>query len=341
MKKVTIREVAKEANVSISTVSKALNQKGYVSDKTAKRIQEAVEKLNYQVNANARSLKAERTNKVGLIISDISNPYLMSIAKELETTIRSIGCHMILMSHNDDEQQERELIQLILEQQVDGLVMIPTGGNGDLIEVVQRRGIPVIAVDRLTDGVITDSIEDDNYYGSYEAIEYLNRLGHKKIALLYGHHNHSNGRDRYQGALDAMRANGNITDERYVRQAFFYEENAFRETKEMLLLQEPPTAIYSCNNTMTRGVLKAIYEQNLQVPDDISVIAFGDREQWELVTPVLTLITQPMKRIGTEAASLLKNRLTMNEEYQPKQIIIKPKLEEGESCTRLHTNTEG
>lgn len=340
MKKVTIKEVAKEANVAISTVSKSLNQKGYVSAETAKRIQKAVEKLDYQVNANARSLKAKRTNKIGMIISDISNPYLMSIVKELETTIRSMGCHMILMSHNDDEQQERELIQLILEQQVDGLVMIPTGGNGDLIEVVQSRGIQVIAVDRRTDGVLTDSIEDDNYYGSHAAIEYLNQLGHKRIAFLYGHHNHSNGRDRYQGAIDAMKENGNLIDQRYVRQALFYEENAFRETTEMLLLQEPPTAIYSCNNTMTKGVLKAIAEKGLRVPEDISVIAFGDREQWELMTPVLTLITQPMKRIGTEAANLLKKRLTMKEEYQPKQIIIKPKLEKGESCTSLLKNKE-
>ncbi|MFD1064467.1 LacI family DNA-binding transcriptional regulator [Oceanobacillus locisalsi] len=341
MKKITIREVAKEANVAISTVSKALNNTGYVSESTAKRVQDAVFKLRYQVNANARSLKAERTNKIGLIVSYINNPYLMSIAKEIEETIRSIGCHMILMSHNDDTKQESELIQLILEQQVDGLVLVPTGGNKALIEDVQERGIPVIAVDRLADGVVTDSIEDDNYYGSYEAISYLNKLGHHKIALLYGHRNHSNGRGRYQGAVDAMEELGNPVDERYIRQGWFHEEEAYRETKEMLLLHEPPTAIYSCNNTMTKGALRALIEQDLKVPEDMSIIAFGDREQWELITPKLTLITQPMKRIGTEAASLLKNRLTLKEVYEPKQIVIKPKLEIGESCARLNTNKEG
>lgn len=341
MKKITIREVAKEANVAISTVSKALNKTGYVSEATAKRIQEAVFKLRYQVNANARSLKAERTNKIGLIVPDINNTYLMSIAKEIEKTIRSIGCHMILMSHNEDKEQESELIQLILEQQVDGLVMVPTGGNKDLIEEVQERGIPIIVVDRLADGVVTDSIVDDNYYGSYEAISYLNKLGHKKIGLLYGNKNHSNGRDRYQGAVDAMKRSGNPTDERYIRYGGFKEEEAYREMKEMLLLNEPPTAIYSCYNTMTKGVLKALKEQELKVPEDMSIIAFGDREQWELITPKLTLITQPRKRIGTEAASLVKNRLTYKETYEPKQIIIKPKLEIGESCTHLNANMEG
>ncbi|TSB48433.1 LacI family DNA-binding transcriptional regulator [Alkalicoccobacillus porphyridii] len=334
MRKVTIKDVAKEAGVSISTVSKALNHKGYVSKETVDRIQVAVKSLRYQVNANARSLKSERTNKVGVIISDISNPYLMSIAKEIETTIRSIGCHMILMSHNDNVEQERELLQLILEQQVDGLVIIPTGSNRELVQHVQDTGVPIIAVDRRTDGVNTDSIEDDNYFGSYEAINYLSSLGHKKIAVLFGHLNHSNGRARYDGAVDALK-NQNLLITRYIRQGNFNEENAFRETQELLLLQEPPTAIYSCNNTMTIGLLKAIQEQGLSIPNDISVIAFGDREQWELIKPKLTLITQPLKRIGTESASLLKNRLTIYEEYEPKKIVIKPRLEIGESCKYL------
>jgi LacI family transcriptional regulator len=158
MKRTTIKDVAKHAGVSIGTVSKVLNSKGYVSKASRDRVLHSIKQLNYQVNANARSLKASKTNKIGVIMSDIANPYLMSIAKSVENMIRSIQCHMILMSHNEDEPTEKELLQLMMEQQVDALVLIPTGGNADCIQAMMATGIPIIAVDRKIEGIETDLI---------------------------------------------------------------------------------------------------------------------------------------------------------------------------------------
>ncbi|MBB6454580.1 LacI family transcriptional regulator [Salirhabdus euzebyi] len=334
MKNITIKDVAKHAGVSIGTVSKVLNEKGYVGKETRKRVSEAIKTLNYQVNANARSLKAIRTKKVGMIVSYISNYYLMSIAKTIEDTLRSMGCHMLVMSHNENEQTERELLQLILEQRVEALVLIPTGANKDLVQLVIDQNIPVILVDKKVEGITTDLIVDDNYYGSYESISYLQSLGHNRIGVIYGLLKNSVGKERLEGALDAIEKLNCSSDKNLIMPGDFNEIKAYESATELLLLPNPPTAIYCCNNTMTVGLLKAINDRGLSIPDDISVITFGDVAQWELVKPPLTLMTQPLKRIGVEAAILLKNRLTMEEDYSPIQLVIKPELQIRSSCAK-------
>lgn len=336
MRKITIKDVAKHAGVSIGTVSKVMNNKGYASSKTREIVLKAVDELSYKVNAHARDLKSSKSNRVGVIISDISNPYLMSIAKSVEEMLRTINYHMILMSHNEDEQIERESMQILLEQQVDALVTIPTGENADMVKMFLDRAIPVIAVDRKVETIETDLIVDDNYYGSYESIMYLRSIGHERIGVLYGHEKNSIGRERYQGAVDAIKEDGGSIDYSLIKQANFLEEDAYQATTEMILSPKPPTAIYSCNNTMTIGMLRAIYDQNLNFPNDISVIAFGDSAQWKLVKPSLTIMTQPLKRIGNEASIMLKNRLLADENYPIKQIVIKPKLTVNDSCKRLN-----
>lgn len=340
MKKVTIKDVARHAGVSIGTVSKVINNKGYVSLRAKESVTDAIRALHYQVNANAQSLKALKTKKVGVIVSDISNYYLMSIAKAVEEMIRSIDYHMILMSHNDDPETEHELLQLILQQQVEALVLIPTGGNAAMVKQVMDSGVPVIAVDRRVNDVTTDLIADDNHYGSYEAVSFLRSLGHTRIAVIYGHTRNSIGLDRYKGAIDALKKGG-VFNANLVRSANFTEDEAYRVTTELLLLPLPPTAIYSCNNTMTLGVLQAINDQNFRIPDDISVIAFGDQSQWKLFKPPLTLMTQPAKRIGIEAAVMLKNRLTLEESFPLKEVVIKPQLHIKGSCTSPKTNHKG
>ncbi|GED29932.1 LacI family DNA-binding transcriptional regulator [Brevibacillus centrosporus] len=334
MKKVTIKDVAKHAGVSIGTVSKVLNDKGYVSSGIYSRVTEAISELNYQVNANARSLKASKTNKVGVIVQDISNPYMMSIAKTIEDKIRPSHYHMLVMSHNEDPHTERELLQLILEQRVDGLVLVPTSGNADMIQKVLDHKIPVILVDRKVEGITTDYIVDDNYYGSYESIAYLHSLGHRRIGVIYGTTNSSIGKERYEGAVDALKHFACSNDEALLVSGKFKAEDAYKATIELLFLPDPPTAIYCCNNTMTVGMLKAIQEQAWRFPEDISIISYGDVNQWELIQPPLTLMTQPLKRIGVEAAIILKNRLTMEEPFPPKQIVIKPELLVRASCAR-------
>ncbi|NGP45753.1 LacI family transcriptional regulator [Bacillaceae bacterium SIJ1] len=336
MKKVTMNDVAKDAGVSIATVSKVINNKGYVGQQTFENVVMSIQRLGYRVNANARSLKSAMSNKVAVLISDISNFYLMSLAKQIEKTIRTLGMHMILLSHNDDEAQEYAALQIILEQQVAAVVIIPTGGNNETIDYIKNLRIPVIAIDREVEGVETDLIVDDNHFGSYESMFYLHQLGHHRIGVIYGHFKNSIARDRYQGAVDAIKDFQLDSEDSLIKKADFSEESAFQQTTELLQSGEMPTAIYSCNNTMTKGVIKAIWEQRLKIGEDISVIAFGERSQWELFRPQLTLMTQPVNQIGVEASILLRDRLTSSMDFPLKTIVIKPILDEGKSCWRLH-----
>jgi LacI family transcriptional regulator len=256
----------------------------------------------------------------------------MSIAKTVEDVIRSIDCHMLLMSHNENETTEREALQLMLEQRVDGLVLIPTGGNANMVQMVIDQKIPVIIVDKKVEGITTDLIVDDNYFGSYESIKYLQSIGHHRIGVIYGTTKNSLGKERLQGALDAIADFQCSDDQLLIKSGEYTAEGAYKATTELLFSPKPPTAIYCVNNTMTKGMLKAIRDQGLKIPEDISVIAFGDASQWELIQPPLTLMTQPSSRIGVEAAILLKNRLTLEEDFTEKQIIIKPELHINGSC---------
>ncbi|MFD1415802.1 LacI family DNA-binding transcriptional regulator [Oceanobacillus jeddahense] len=335
MKRVTIKDVAKYANVSIGTVSKVINNKGYVSQGTRQKVEESISVLNYQVNANAQSLKALKTRKVAVIVSDISNMYLMSIAKSVEETIRKINYHMILMSHNDKPEIEAELFQIVVQQQVDAMILIPTGANGEIIKRIMDSGIHVIAVDRRVNDVETDYVADSNYKGSFEAINYLQNYGHKRIGVLYGHTRNTIGLERYQGAVDALKEAGNY-QQSLICETNFREEEAYLKTMEILSLPNPPTAIYSCNNTMTLGVLQAIKERSMKMPEDLSVIAFGDPVQWKLLTPQLTLMTQQVRQIGLEASMMLKNRLLIEEDFPYRERIIEPVLTPGETVAYLN-----
>lgn len=335
MKRTTIKDVAKYAGVSIATVSKVINKKGYVSQATREKVQHSISILKYQVNANAQSLKALKTKKVAVLVSDISNMYLMSIAKRVEETIRAIDYHMILMSHNDNPETEAELFQIVLQQQVDAMVLIPTGANKDIVERMMASGIHVIAVDRRVNNVETDYVADDNFTGSYESIKYLQRNGHSRIGVLYGHTSNTIGAERYHGAVEALKEEGNY-DERLVLQANFREEEAYLKTMDLLSLPTPPTAIYSCNNTMTLGLLQAVKERNMKLPEDLSIIAFGDQAQWKLFTPTITLMTQQARQIGLEASMMLKNRLLIEESYPIRERIINPVLHLGETVTMIN-----
>lgn len=335
MKRVSIKDVAKKAEVSIATVSKVINDKGYVSSESHARVMHAIQELNYQVNANARSLKASRTHKVGVIVSDISNYYMMSVAKVIEETIRPLQFHLLVMSHNEDPATERELLQLLLEQCVEGVLLVPTGRNNDIIQSIIDRNIPVVIVDRKVEGIDCDQIVDDNYYGSYQSISYLHSLGHRRIGVIYGTTDISIGKERLDGAVDALKELGCSEDPSLLVSGNFNERDAYKATKELLFLPNPPTAIYSCNNTMTIGLLKACREQKIQIPKDLSMMCFGEPTQWELIEPPLTLMTVPLKRIALEAAIILKKRLLIKENFMPIHLHISPELVVKGSCAHL------
>lgn len=339
VKAITIKDVAQRAGFSIATVSKVLNNKGSFSQETKSKIMQAVNELNYRVNASARNLKTSKTNKIGVIVSNIANFYMMSIAKAVEEIVKPLGYHLLVMSHAEDPEVEKELLQISIEERVAGLIIVPTGDkNKEMIGQVMNQRIPVVLVDRIIEGMHCDAIVDDNFSGSYNVIKYLASLDHHDIGIIHGATNMSMGKERLQGALNALKDFGCNLDQSFIVNGKFTEEGSYKAALELLLLPKPPSAIYCLNNTMTKGLLRVCDHQGINVPDDLSIISFGHLEQWEFIRPALTMMAQPLKRIGLEAAIILKNRLNMNENNyptnQPVKLMIKPKLIIKDSTSR-------
>lgn len=331
MKRVTIKEVAKKSGVSISTVSKVLNNKGSISETTKQKIHNAVEELNYNVNANARNLKANSSHKVALLISSITNYYLMSIAKEIENTIRSLGYHMILLSHDDNPKIEKEALKIIIEEDVSALIIIPTGENASDLELFKRYGVPVVVIDREVSDYTSNLVTEDHFYGSYESMKYLANNNHKRIGILMGHLKNSVGIDRYEGTIQAIHDFHLDKSYELIKFTDFDDQKAYLATTELLNLSVPPTAIFACNNTIAQGMIRALKDASIQIPEQLSIIFYGNPKQWTLVEPNFTMMAQSVDVLSKEASELLKEMLTSHRVDAFSVVRIKPELVIGES----------
>ncbi len=216
MPKYTMRDVAKEAGVSIATVSRVINGQGNVNEENIKRVNDAISKMNYNVNVIAKNLKEEKTNTIGIIIPDISNPYFMKIAKGLEDTIEKYGFQLIFGSSNEDTIKEKQLINLFYGKRVDAILLATAGNNDSIIHHIRKQGIPIILLDRrLEDSSNYCMIEEDNEYGAYTLTKKLIDLGHQDIGVVNGPLHVSTGIDRYNGFLAAMKEAG-IAGKKYL-----------------------------------------------------------------------------------------------------------------------------
>lgn len=335
MKKVTIREVAKRANVSIATVSRVLNNNYPVSEDVKIKVLEAISALNYQPNGIARSLKSKRTYMIGIVVGDITNPYFMQIVKGVESVVTTKGYNIILGSTNENPTQELKLLRLLNEKRVDAIILATCDNDGSYIKQLIEQGIPIVMVDRKIEGVNTDIIVEDNFSASYNLTNYLIKKGHKKISIVNGLLNISTGKERFEGFKRALEDNGIPIVEEYILKGNFNRENAYNSVKKMIETLESnlPTAIFAANNLMAEGAMIAIYEKKLRIPEDISIVSFGDISIPQLVKPKLTVISQNAYAIGQKAAEIVIERISgRKKEY--KEFIMVPELQVGESVVR-------
>ncbi|WP_180316690.1 LacI family DNA-binding transcriptional regulator [Shouchella shacheensis] len=230
MEKVTIKDVAKESEVSIATVSRVLNEVGYVNEQIKVRVLQAVEKLNYQPNAVARSLKRDQTNTIGVILPDISNPYFMTMSKAIEDCLYDHNYNLIFCSGDEKPEKEKKLLQLLLEKRVDAIVLSTSSGNDAFIKRIHLSGTPVILMDRRVDytDLKLDLVEEDNVKGAYELTKYLIQLGHTKVGVLNGLLDVSTGADRLLGFRQAIRDFGIRQEEAWIYNGGFTQEGGGR-----------------------------------------------------------------------------------------------------------------
>ncbi len=334
-KSVTIRDVAYRAGVSIAAVSRALNGSGYVSTEIKQRVQEAALALRYRPHDSARGLKLQRTNTIGLVIADITNPFYSELAAGVLSSAKKWGYHVILAAMDEEPAMEEEYLNVLMEKRVDGILAVATGQNQRLWRDVVDLGIKVVLIDRKVISLPeADVVQVDNTKGSHAAISYLLSLGHRRIGILCGPVSLMPGQERLTGYCQAYEDAHLVVDRDLIQTVSFKRESGIHGVEQLLALDKPPTALFATNNLIGEMALSALRTKGLRVPKDISLLMFDDVPWASLTTPQITVVAQPISHLGTRAVEQLILRLQNPDEVvrEGRAIILPPELILRESC---------
>lgn len=309
----TIRDVAERAGVSASTVSHVINQTRRVRADTRERVLQAMHELDYQPNRLARSLRNRRTQTLGVLLPNNANPFFALVLGGIEAAAYDHDYNVILGNANDDPARELAYLDILLSKQVDGVVLVSTGADPQVLDFLAARNTPVVMVDRSPGDAYedfpVDTVFTENMQGGLLATEYLIGLGHQRIACISGPSRINSSAARVVGYRQALAAAGLACDERLIVTGDFQHESGYRACEALLRLPDPPTAIFVCNDLMAVGALCAIHEAGLRVPDDVSVVGFDDVPLASFTVPRLTTVAQPAHELGVRAVTLLVRRI--------------------------------
>ena len=300
-----MKDVAEHAGVGIGTVSRVMTNSGAVSAETRRRVEESARLLNYRPSALGRGLRHQRTTNIGLIVADISNSFYGEFAEAVLRTARSTGRRVIVCSSDEDVTLERDYIDLLIEERVEGVIAFPTGGNVDAWRSAQQLGINLVFADRTVDELPVPAVLVDHHAGSRALTEYLIALGHRRIGYLGGQLSLTSGRLREDGYRDACRRAGVEVDEDLIIRGHFTRDTAHASATRLLQVPERPSALIASNNVLGEAALAALRDNGLGVPDDMSFVMFDDPPWASIVHPAVTVLAQPVTTMGQTAARLV------------------------------------
>lgn len=332
---VTIADVARVANVSVSTVSHVINGTKNVSKEAKQRVMSAIETTGYTQNFIAKALKKSETKTIGLVISDIRNRYFIDVIYAINNEAAKRGYTVLLAISDDNSKTELEIIKTFYERRVDGIILSPTtDSENNSVPFINRMSIPTVYIDRMP-AASGDWVGTENEKATETLANHLISLGHKRIALVIGLRGINTTEERINGYKNALSNAGIPFDPHFIVPGESRSEPSKTKTKEMIGQMmntgNCPTAIIAANNLMVLGTMRALQELNLRVPEDIALVAFDDFEWADLFQPRLTTIVQPCYDIGSKAVEMLIRRI-----HSPDATIQKtcftPKLVVRESC---------
>ncbi len=322
----TIHDVAKRAGVGSITVSRVINNSGYFSPETRKRVEKAIAELGYVPNSLARSLRSRKTNSVALMVADITNPFFTTLARGVEDAANKAGYTVIFCNTDKSQAKEEEYINVLLQKRVDGLLLVPTQNSDHAIRRIQKHGTPVVVLDRQVPNINVDTVRCNSVQGAYDLTRYLLSLGHKEIAVISGKLGIATADDRVAGYRKAL-AEANIDlDEQYIIRGELTPEGGYSMTTQAISLPQRPTALIATNNFITIGAMKALQEAGLGVPADIALVGFDDLPPAMVTFPFFTVISQPAYEMGTKAMELLLTRLEGEETDSYEEVLLPTQL---------------
>lgn len=321
---VTIKDVARETNLAISTISKYMNG-GRVRKKNQEAIEAAIRKLNYSPNGMARGLRTSRTYRVGLMTGNGDNPHASALLDEVEKKMREKGYSLIFMNNDECNQElSKEYIDYLVETGVDGIIATATGNQIDYLQPARDAKLPVVVMEECYTKVETDCVQVDCVGGAREIVEHLIEAGHKKIAVISGSAESHTAMERDKGYLRALEDYNIPVNKEYMIKGDYRHEAGYAGIKKLWQIQDRPTAVFVTNYNMCMGAMEAIYELGIKVPEELSIVSFDDFELSVMVRPKLTAVRQPLTEMADTACELLLRRMNGDFEDYPRRIRLKP-----------------
>lgn len=333
----TIFDVAKEAGVSYSTVSRVITNYEHVKPDTRKRVQEAMQKLGYVANLKARSLAGGRSQVVGLMVYDFENSYQIGIIKGIDDEVSILGYDLMLATTRRRKGKERRYIKQLTNGLVDGLLIILPRDLEAYVKDLHERGFPYVLIDHRGISAQDNTVNVTNYQGAYDATKYLIDLGHRRIGIIAAPQHIDSASDRLQGYKAALADFEVPIDNDLIRSGIYIEQTGTDCMNDLLALSRPPTALFCCSDVLAIGAMKALSDRNLRVPEDVSIIGFDDVPEASYTTPSLTTVKQPLNEIGRVATRVLLDAIESTD-FKPQQIVLPTQLIERESCTTPHNS---
>lgn len=321
----TMKQVAEKARVSTTTVSHVINNTRVVSEDARERVLAVIREMRYIPSAVARSLKNDKTHTLGMIIPNNSNPYFAEVIQGIEDESFKLGYNIILCNSYDDPKKQAAYTRVLMEKRIDGLILVASGSDQELNQLLADEDIPKVLVDREVPGVAADFIEADHEQGGYLATRYLIDLGHRAIACVAGPKTLLPSGDRVQGYWRALQEAGIPFREEFLAHSDFTSQGGYTAFQQLLALKQRPTAIFASNDLMAIGGLCAAQQAGMKIPEQLSVIGYDDIALASFSTPPLTTIAQPKHEIGVLTAQVMVKRI-QNAELPLRREMLETKL---------------
>jgi LacI family transcriptional regulator len=305
----TMKDIAAHLGISPSTVSRAINNTGYVSEDLRAKIYRTVTDLDYQPNLLARGLRKKSTNLVGLIVPDLMNAYYTGMAQAIEGLLAAREYRLILSVSNDDPASELSYLQAMQKQRVAGIIIASTSKNVEYLSYLLKQGIPVTAFMREVRCRAVDNILARDVEGAYQAMRHLLDLGHHRIGIVCGSQDVSSGRDRLKGCMQALLEAGISIDNQLIRIGAFRRAFGTQAAHELLDMRPRPTAIFSAGGELTAGTVKALFDRQIKIPDEISLVGYDDPEWFSFWQPPVTTVFVPIDKLSESTVELVCKRM--------------------------------
>jgi LacI family transcriptional regulator len=320
----TLTDLAKELNLSIATISRALSRPEDVAGPTRQRVLAAVHRHAYLPNGTARALRTRQTRTIGVIVSDIRNFFFANVVKAIEDEARANGYTLLICNADEDSAKEETALELLLDRKVSGVINCSTGANLDLLRRFQKSGAILVDFDRESGLKNVDTVVLENRKGAELAARHLIGLGHRALATIAGPQHLSNARGRLAGFVDTLASCGIRIKRSYVQFGTFLQQSGYQCAEKLFALRRRPTGLFVANAEMAAGVIAFLREKGIAIPREISIVSFDDSFWARYVDPPLTVVAQPMEKMGKSTMELLLARLRGSRPVQ--RIAFDPEL---------------